>query len=234
MIVYGTRLIDKTKNLDLLMNSLSINTNKTVIKTSSKKYICDYCTKNLATRQSKWRHVKTCDKKSGFEKRIELLESKIVSNIDIDSIVKIMNLNMESIKEMNQIVNLLYYNSLLKKIIPEIKSTIDNNIKSFQQLSINKNKFDKQIREQVNNNLVIINKLEKYHEYLEYQGKKQYLFRKYVGCLKPIKIVPDSDGLVDIFFGEELFEDEQQKNSDNNYISDTESFSSDSNNSYDI
>jgi len=168
-------------------NTMSIKVNKMSSLNEIIKYQCEYCNKILSSRQSKWRHNKTCNKKNQIEKRLDILEDKIISNIDQKSIINILNLNISSIQTFCQMVNSLYYSESLKKITDDIKNVIKNNIKSFQVLSQNKNKFNADLRKQISYNLAVINKLENYNEYIEYQGKKQYLFRNQVSCLKEIK-----------------------------------------------
>jgi hypothetical protein len=165
---------------------LKVDINVTKMSSLQEKYKCEYCCKILASRQSKWRHNKSCNMKSKIEKRIEVLEDKIISNIDIKSIVIMMNSNIQIIKTMSQIADTLYYNETLKKILNEIKQTIKNNVTNFQVLTQNKNKFDKYLRDQINYNLGVINKLESYTEYIEYNGKKQHLFKNHVNLLKEI------------------------------------------------
>jgi hypothetical protein len=168
-------------------NTMSNKVNKMSSLNEIIKYQCEYCNKILSSRQSKWRHDKTCNKKNQIEKRLDILEDKIISNIDQKSIINILNLNISSIQTFCQMVNSLYYSESLKKITNNIKNVIKNNIKSFQVLSQNKNKFNADLRKQISYNLAVINKLEDYNEYIEYQGKKQYLFRNQVSCLKEIK-----------------------------------------------
>jgi hypothetical protein len=168
-------------------NTMSNKVNKMSSLNEIIKYQCEYCNKILSSRQSKWRHDKTCNKKNQIEKRLDILEDKIISNIDQKSIINILNLNISSIQTFCQMVNSLYYSESLKKITDNIKNVIKNNIKSFQVLSQNKNKFNADLRKQISYNLAVINKLEDYNEYIEYQGKKQYLFRNQVSCLKEIK-----------------------------------------------
>lgn len=166
-------------------NKLKVHNNKT--SSNSNHYICDYCKKELSTRQSRWRHMKMCNKKTNIESRLELLEDKLSSNINLESIITIMNTNIESIQNINEIINTLYFNVALKNIISKFRILLLNNISTFKLFCQNKNKFDKQIRDQVTINLGIINKLSDYIDYVEYQGTKQYLFRKYVDMLKKIK-----------------------------------------------
>lgn len=169
-----------------------VSSTKSTKSTKSLLYQCEYCNKILSSRQSKWRHVKSCDNKNQIEKRLEILEDKITSNIDSTTIVNLMNLNISSIKTFCQMINDLYYNESLKKITKNIQSLICNNIKSFQFLSKNKAKFEKYLTKQINYNLAFINKLEDCCEYIEFMGKKQYLFRNQVNCLKEIKINNDN------------------------------------------
>jgi hypothetical protein len=174
---------NKKSNLNvtnIVIKKSSYSTNK------SSNYKCEYCNKNLSSRQSKWRHTKNCDKKNEIELRLENLENQINSNIDTESIIKLMNLNINNIKIINNLIDSLYYNNTLKKISKDLINSIYNNVKSFQVLSKNKKKFDKELREQVNYNLGFITKIEKFSEFIEYEGKKIYLFRTNANNLKKI------------------------------------------------
>lgn len=184
-------------------NTISIKVNKLSSLNEIIKYHCEYCNKILSSRQSKWRHDKTCNKKNQIEKRLEILEDKIISNIDQKSIINMLNLNISSIQTFCQMVNSLYYNQSLKKIMEDIKNGIKNNIKNFQILSQNKNKFNAYLRKQISYNLAVINKLEDYNEYIEYQGKKQYLFRNQVNCLKKINNENEIETIEVVDFSEE-------------------------------
>jgi hypothetical protein len=219
-------------------------TKNNVIKMSSSneldKYKCDYCNKVLSSRQSKWRHVKSCDNKNQIEKRLEILEDKIISNIDLNSVINIMNLNISSIKTFCQMINALYYCESIKKITGNIQTLINNNIKSFRFLSQNKNKFEKYLREQINYNLALLNKLEDYSEYIEFQSKKQYLFRNHANNLKEININNDNqiETIEIIDFSEELnvhapcVQSNDTTSSEKYQLTDSDDFTSDSD--YDI
>ena len=204
------------------------------------KYKCDYCNKVLSSRQSKWRHVKSCDNKNQIEKRLEILEDKIISNIDLNSVINIMNLNISSIKTFCQMINTLYYCESIKKITGNIQTLINNNIKSFRFLSQNKNKFEKYLREQINYNLALLNKLEDYSEYIEFQSKKQYLFRNHANNLKEININNDNqiETIEIIDFSEELnvhapcVQSNDTTSSEKYQLTDSDDFTSDSD--YDI
>jgi hypothetical protein len=204
------------------------------------KYKCDYCNKVLSSRQSKWRHVKSCDNKNQIEKRLEILEDKIISNIDLNSVINIMNLNISSIKTFCQMINTLYYCESIKKITGNIQTLINNNIKSFRFLSQNKNKFEKYLREQINYNLALLNKLEDYSEYIEFQSKKQYLFRNHANNLKEININNDNqiETIEIVDFSEELnvhapcVQSNDTTSSEKYQLTDSDDFTSDSD--YDI
>lgn len=210
-------------------NTMSNKVNKMSSLNEIIKYQCEYCNKILSSRQSKWRHDKTCNKKNQIEKRLDILEDKIISNIDQKSIINILNLNISSIQTFCQMVNSLYYSESLKKITNNIKNVIKNNIKSFQVLSQNKNKFNADLRKQISYNLAVINKLEDYNEYIEYQGKKQYLFRNQVSCLKEIKNNENEIETIEVVdFSEE------SSNITNNLINNKKYELSDSDSAYNI
>lgn len=180
------------KSTNINTNNKKINVNINVTKQSSPsstiKFVCNYCNKDLASRQSKWRHQKTCTNKTNFEKRLEELENKMNSNIDINFIIQMMNINIQSIKQANTLIDTLYYNESLKKISSHIKQIVSNNIAGFLLLAQNKNNFDIKLKNQVNFNLAIIKKLKSYHENIEYQNNKLYLFRNHTNNLKEITI----------------------------------------------
>jgi hypothetical protein len=193
----------ETHGVDLKSNkNYNINVTSCVIKKSSFtnesiKFVCEYCNKNLASRQSKWRHTKNCDKKTEIESRLANLENQINSNIEIESIVELMNLNIDNIKTINHLIDSLYYNNSLKKITKDLIDSVDNNVKSFQVLSKNKKKFDKDLREQVNYNLGFIKKIEKFSEFIEYEGTKIFLFRTNANYLKKITLKKDPECSID-------------------------------------
>ena len=175
------------KNKEKIINEHKIVI-KNVNKMSSDKYKCDFCLKTLSSRQSKWRHDKICVKKLNVEKRLEILEKTIIDNIDSDLIINNLNNYIDNLKTINEIINILYYDKNINKIFGELKCLITNNIKSYQDCTKILNNYEKNIRLQVKDNLHIINKLEKYIKYLEFQGKKQYLFRNNIKNLKKIEI----------------------------------------------
>lgn len=153
----------------------------------TKFYKCDYCLKVLATRQSKWRHQQTCGKKSKIEKRLDRLEKLEVSsklNLDLDSVIKQMNLCIHNFKLINNILTLMYWDNKVKKLNNDLIKMIVNNVQSYRIMSQTKNIFDDSVKKQINFNLNIINNLESDTEYITYGCDKQYLFRNNVNSLK--------------------------------------------------
>lgn len=202
---------------------IKVDINVTKLSSLKEKYKCEYCSKILASRQSRWRHSKSCDIKSKIEKRIEVLEDKIISNIDTKSIVIMMNSNIQIIKTMSRITDTLYYNETLKKILNEIKQTIENNITNFQVLSQNKNKFDKYLRDQIKYNLGVINKLGSYTDYIEYNGKKQHLFKNHVNLLQKINYHEEINSIEKYYIDDEPTAVENNVNSTDSDYSSTDS-----------
>ena len=46
------------------------------------RYTCDYCKKDFSSRQSKWRHLKTCENKSDIERKMDDLEKIVKPHLD--------------------------------------------------------------------------------------------------------------------------------------------------------
>lgn len=170
-----------------LNKSIVINVNK---KSSSNEqtYLCEYCSKKFSSRQSRWRHIKTCNKKSVMEKRIEDLEKSV--NLTIEpkieslSMIKLMNKQIKSILVTNQIIEKMYWDAKLKKFYDELKQIINLNIKMFKLTAVDYKNFNKELKTQIVYNLNIINKLEKNFNHLEYNGDNQYKFRRHVNKLR--------------------------------------------------
>jgi hypothetical protein len=159
------------------------------VSSSKKRYSCDNCLVNLSSRQSRWRHIKTCNKKSLVEKRLKKLEDSLNSEPKVESItlIKMMNKQMKAIIKVNKIINSMYWDKKIEKIIDDLKKIIQLNINMFILTSQDYQKFDTPIKNQIKINLDIVNKLNKYLKYVEYKSEKQYIFRNQVNKLQKIK-----------------------------------------------
>jgi hypothetical protein len=174
----------KTLKSDIVINVTTMSS------LNKSKYMCDYCINNFSSRQSKWRHMKICNKKSLVETKLDNLEKSlnliIEQNIDSITLIKLMNKQIKSIIIINKIINSMYWNKQIIKIIEELKKTIKLNIKTYLLLTKDYNKFDKNIKNQIKKNLDIMNKLKKSLKYLEFQNPKQYIFRSHIEKLQKI------------------------------------------------
>ena len=123
------------KNVIIRVNSVS--------STNVNKLMCQYCEKTLSSRQSKWRHYKTCNKKDTIENKILSLETKIsgfekhslfVETL-LDNHIVLLNdidLNSNMIKIIKKNYKLIYKNN---NLTTDAKIKAKSNIKILKKLS---------------------------------------------------------------------------------------------------
>lgn len=107
------------KNVVIKVTTTSSN-NENILN----KLMCQYCNKILSSRQSKWRHYKTCNKKDTIENKLLSLETKIsefekhnffVETL-LDNHIVLLNdidINSNMIKIIKKNYKLIYKNNIL-------------------------------------------------------------------------------------------------------------------------
>lgn len=131
-----------------------------------KKYICEYCKKNLSSRQSKWRHVNTCGEKKSLNNRISILEKKIC-----DQDLSVLNKLVKNIKLTYEIVEKNYFNKTIISNEDRLNMIINNNIEIYMDLI---NELNMKIKPEDKHNMCYLNKIKlkkikesKYEEYIK-------------------------------------------------------------------
>ena len=148
-------------------NNNNSNVSIDVIKTSSisKKYECKYCKKILSSRQSKWRHVKTCDKKTELEERLEKVENKLSGNniFKREDIIKILDDNISVIQNIYKIIDQFYFNKTYQKsVIAHGETIVKSAINNYINICNNIDSLDSPSLKIINQNIGLIKKLENY------------------------------------------------------------------------
>ena len=126
---------DIDKNVTICVSSVSsLNNNKLT---------CQYCNKTLSSRQSRWRHYKTCNKKNTIENKLLTLENKLSefekANVYVETLldnhIKLLNehnLNSNMIKIIKKNYKLIYKNT---NLTATTKTKVKANIKILKKLS---------------------------------------------------------------------------------------------------
>jgi DNA-directed RNA polymerase subunit RPC12/RpoP len=154
-----------------------------------KKYNCKYCNNIFSSRQSKWRHIKICNKKTELETRIEKIELKINNKfvLETEQVIELLNIEIIKIKKTFDLISVFPYTRKLHKDTIQLAESIIK--KSFETYNILINSIDvdllkTNIKNIIKSNQQFIKDLSKFDEFISYEC---------IQCFNKLKLIELDD-----------------------------------------
>jgi DNA-directed RNA polymerase subunit RPC12/RpoP len=189
--IVETKLTESNKNVSICNDNVS-KCNKNITENlQSSKYNCKSCKKQFNSRQTKWRHEKTCKLKSDEKQEIELLKNMIN---EMDKKIKLLEKSKSSNKNINngniyngKTINNITINALGHEMVTltkeDVEAICNKNIKAVLTF-VEKTNFDKDRK--YNHNFCTTNQNGKYLLHYDQEtssiksAKKKYFYQEVI------------------------------------------------------